>query len=212
MVNLGGWCGNASNPCVHSPAHRKHFRKRHAHIYITICSFSAVIGIISCWAGYVHFLFFFYTLLCVCVSFYLRTTCDLWFWFMWFFHSTYVRALPHVCVHHTGKKKNAHEQVFHLNISNWLRLSHCKRHFHSWVGVYTHNAHIDRQYAKPLSYYMGLFPLREEAYCSGCQVSVSTPVSCFDNHTTWKQHLARGWASRPPQELERQAVNAASLK
>lgn len=59
---------------------------------------------------------------------------------------------------------------------------------------------------------MELLPLREKIYCSVSQVSVLTPVTCLDNHSGLKQHVAWGWASCPPKESEKQTVNTSSLK
>lgn len=76
---------------------------------------------------YIYFLLPICTLRCVYLSFYLglRATCDLWLWFMWFFHSTYVscQSVLHARAHHT----DAHMQVFHLYISSRVRLQQCKR-------------------------------------------------------------------------------------
>lgn len=60
----------------------------------------------------------FYTLRCADLRFGLcvGTTCDLSFWFMWFFHSTYVscQSLLHVCAHHIGKKNKTHTYRFFI--------------------------------------------------------------------------------------------------
>lgn len=79
--------------------------------------------------------------------------------------STYVscQSLLHILAHHTAKKKRpeyAHMQVVHLtvNISSWLRLQQFKRHFHSRVGVYAHNALVVIHYLQPQCNNMGPFP------------------------------------------------------
>lgn len=78
-------------------------------------------------------------------------------------HASLVRAS---CVFLlTAQEKNADMQVFHLNISNWVRQLYCKRHYRSWVGVHAHYTYVDRHYAKPSKVQYGTFPLKQEAYC-----------------------------------------------
>lgn len=98
------------------------------------------------------------TLQCVDLSIYLglRATCDLWFGFVWFFHSTCIssRSLLHVLAQH--RKKN---QTCRFFINNYC----ANIHFISLIGVCSHDSQSLSLTLK--LYYNITLLLRQEAYC-----------------------------------------------